>query len=68
LYETTLYYYNDLEGFTKDQLMLDQEYGYFIIGERDKNGKLRTYQSETLANSWRVYGGFIGFGGFMAGS
>jgi site-specific recombinase XerD len=34
----TGYYYNDLEAFKKDQLIKDMEYGYFIIGERDKNG------------------------------
>lgn len=34
----TGYYYKDLEIFTKDQLLLDEEYGYFIHGARDKNG------------------------------
>ncbi|MFT3932834.1 MAG: site-specific integrase [Chitinophagaceae bacterium] len=34
----TGYYYKDLSIFTKDQLMIDEQYGYFIIGERDKNG------------------------------
>src|SRR5580692_12730772 len=34
----TGYYYNDLEAFNKDQLLMDAEYGYFILGERDKNG------------------------------
>lgn len=33
----TGYYYKDLLIFTKDQLIEDEEYGYFIIGERDKN-------------------------------
>lgn len=34
----TGYYYKDLLIFYKDQLMEDEEFGYFIIGERDKNG------------------------------
>ena len=34
----TGYYYKDLIIFTKDQLFEDEEFGYFIIGERDKNG------------------------------
>jgi len=34
----TGYYYNDLEAFKKDHLMMDEEYGAFILGERDKNG------------------------------
>jgi site-specific recombinase XerD len=33
----TGYYYNDLEIFTKHQLLKDEEYGYIISGERDKN-------------------------------
>ncbi len=33
----TGYYYKDLAIFTKDQLVEDEEYGYFIIGSRDKN-------------------------------
>lgn len=34
----TGYYYKDLRIMRKDQLMKDEEYGYFILGERDKNG------------------------------
>ncbi|MDB5198935.1 MAG: hypothetical protein JWO92_898 [Chitinophagaceae bacterium] len=34
----TGYYYKDLQIFKKEQLIDDEEYGYFIIGERDKNG------------------------------
>lgn len=34
----TGYYYNDLVNFKKDQLLCDIEYGYLILGERDKNG------------------------------
>jgi integrase len=31
-------YYNDLQILRKDQLFKDVEHGYYIIGERDKNG------------------------------
>lgn len=34
----TGYYYKDLHIFTKDQLIVDQEFGHFIVGARDKNG------------------------------
>jgi site-specific recombinase XerD len=34
----TGYYYKDLHIFTKEQLINDEEYGYFIVGNRDKNG------------------------------
>lgn len=34
----TGYYYKDLTIFTKDQLFNDDEYGFFLIGARDKNG------------------------------
>lgn len=34
----TGYYYKDLSIFTKDQLIVDEEFGYFIVGARDKNG------------------------------
>lgn len=34
----TGYYYKDLKIFKKEQLIDDEEYGLFIIGERDKNG------------------------------
>jgi site-specific recombinase XerD len=34
----TGYYYKDLGIFTKDQLLVDEQYGYIITGERDKNG------------------------------
>jgi len=34
----TGFYYNDLQVFRKDELFRDIEYGYYIIGERDKNG------------------------------
>ena len=34
----TGYYYNDPKAMKKSQLVKDPEYGYFIIGERDKNG------------------------------
>ncbi len=34
----TGYYYKDLFIFTKDQLRVDEEYGYVIVGARDKNG------------------------------
>ena len=34
----TGYYYKDLSVFTKNQLMMDEQYGYIIMGERDKNG------------------------------
>jgi len=33
----TGYYYKDLAIFTKDQLLVDEQYGYFIQGARDKN-------------------------------
>ena len=33
----TGYYYKDLLSFTKDQLVIDEEFGYFVVGERDKN-------------------------------
>lgn len=35
----TGFYYNDLQILKKTQLFRDIEYGYYIIGERDKNGK-----------------------------
>ena len=34
----TGYYYKDLQIFTKEQLIDDEEFGFFIIGQRDKNG------------------------------
>jgi site-specific recombinase XerD len=34
----TGYYYKDLSIFTKDQLLEDEEFGFFIVGARDKNG------------------------------
>lgn len=34
----TGFYYNDLQILKKTQLFRDIEYGYYIIGERDKNG------------------------------
>jgi site-specific recombinase XerD len=34
----TGYYYKDLPIFTKNQLIVDEEFGQFIIGARDKNG------------------------------
>ncbi len=34
----TGYYYKDLQIFSKEQLIKDEEFGYFIIGSRDKNG------------------------------
>lgn len=34
----TGFYYNDLQILKKPQLFRDIEYGYYIIGERDKNG------------------------------
>lgn len=34
----TGYYYKDLRIFKKEQLVNDEEFGLFIIGERDKNG------------------------------
>ena len=34
----TGYYYKDLQIFKKDQLIDDEEFGYFIVGARDKNG------------------------------
>jgi site-specific recombinase XerD len=34
----TGFYYNDFPSFTKDQLCEDEEFGFFIIGARDKNG------------------------------
>jgi site-specific recombinase XerD len=34
----TGFYYNDLQILKKTQLFKDIEYGYYIIGERDKNG------------------------------
>ncbi len=34
----TGYYYKDLPIFTKEQLIEDEEHGFFIIGARDKNG------------------------------
>ena len=34
----TGYYYKDLSIFTKEQLLVDEEYGYIITGARDKNG------------------------------
>lgn len=34
----TGFYYNDLQILKKGQLFRDIEYGYYIIGERDKNG------------------------------
>lgn len=34
----TGYYYKDLRILRKDQLLKDEEYGYIILGERDKNG------------------------------
>lgn len=33
----TGFYYNDLQKLRKDELFKDVEYGYYIIGERDKN-------------------------------
>ncbi len=62
----TGYYYKDLLIFTKDQLVEDEEFGYFIIGARDKNGNqtiiplfkfphasalIRKYQSPTTEKS-----------------
>ena len=34
----TGYYYKDLFAFSKDQLIEDEQYGFFIAGARDKNG------------------------------
>ena len=34
----TGFYYKDFFIFTKDQLIDDEQYGYFILGARDKNG------------------------------
>ena len=34
----TGYYYKDLLIFHKSQLMIDEQYGFIILGERDKNG------------------------------
>ncbi len=34
----TGYYYKDLQILKKNQLVDDEEFGFFIIGERDKNG------------------------------
>lgn len=34
----TGYYYNDLKIFERKHLRKDHEYGYYMIGERDKNG------------------------------
>ncbi|MGV3528140.1 MAG: phage integrase SAM-like domain-containing protein [Flavisolibacter sp.] len=34
----TGFYYNDMQILRKDQLFKDIEHGYYIIGERDKNG------------------------------
>lgn len=34
----TGYYYKDLLIFHKTQLMVDEQYGFIILGERDKNG------------------------------
>lgn len=34
----TGYYYKGLQIFKKDQLIDDEEYGFFIVGQRDKNG------------------------------
>ncbi|MFN8288944.1 MAG: site-specific integrase [Chitinophagaceae bacterium] len=34
----TGYYYKDLLAFKKEQLVTDDEFGYFIVGARDKNG------------------------------
>ncbi len=34
----TGYYYNDLKNMKKSQLVKDPQYGYFLMGERDKNG------------------------------
>jgi len=34
----TGYYYKDLQIFKKEQLINDEEFGFFIIGQRDKNG------------------------------
>ncbi|MBS1511097.1 MAG: site-specific integrase [Bacteroidetes bacterium] len=62
----TGYYYKDLPIFTKDQLFEDEEFGFFLIGSRDKNGNqtiiplfkfphaagiIRAYQSETSEKS-----------------
>ncbi|RZK25168.1 MAG: hypothetical protein EOO43_06210 [Flavobacterium sp.] len=33
----TGFYYKDFLGFTKDQLLEDEQYGYIIVGARDKN-------------------------------
>jgi hypothetical protein len=33
----TGFYYKDFLGFTKDQLLKDEQYGYIIVGARDKN-------------------------------
>lgn len=34
----TGYYYKDLQIFQKNQLMMDEQYGFIIVGQRDKNG------------------------------
>jgi site-specific recombinase XerD len=34
----TGYYYKDLVIFQKSQLLVDEQYGFIIVGERDKNG------------------------------
>jgi site-specific recombinase XerD len=34
----TGYYYKDLQRLSKEQLVADEEYGLFILGDRDKNG------------------------------
>jgi integrase len=35
----TGYYYNDLKIMRKSQIVIDPQYGNFIMGERDKNGR-----------------------------
>jgi Site-specific recombinase XerD len=70
----TGYYYKDLQIFKKEQLVDDKEYGYFIIGERDKNGNdtiiplfkfpnaatiIRRYKSTALENTIFDPGVFI---------
>ena len=52
-------YYNDLIALKKDQLFNDVEHGYYIIGERDKNGNptiipvFKFPHAQTIINIYR---------------
>lgn len=58
----TGYYYKDLFIFTRDHLQKDEEYGYIILGARDKNGNqtiiplFKFPYAQTILEKYRSFG------------